>query len=334
MPPVFGRHFQSSHPYDAALEDWSRSSNPGERALARNLMHDHRVSQKRADFFDTLVAKPVTAATLQTAITDYFNHHIRLSFAPDFVQSETNQVNILNGQHPLHRIFAKDLVRVLDLSGMEPVYIWGRDHGLSAFKDFPRTSDQVAAWVDDELNARQRRPIPAVREFVQDLLEAMNGQRQGRAFQPVWATSWGKFSRIAKGHPNRWLEALGMHKETQPRWLIVLRYSLSNDMPLVWPTQLDAGWGGIGHFPAPPEALPDCGGHPMDLRLPSRARTLRLEFIHQQIDHSIEHWIRAGSKCSSTDAPTSADLAKQRICHHRLLIRKYGNSVKTWMPLE
>ncbi len=333
MTTVFGRNHSDPHSYADVLAEWTRSENPGERAVAWNLICDHRVSREREQLLDAFIKPPITPISLQNAINDYFHREIRSSSPPGFLDSTINGHNILGHQSRIPRKYRKDLARVIDLSGMGTVYRWGRENGVKEFRDFPTNAsdEQVVAWVDQQLSSRTHNSQAAVRRFVAALIVALNGQRQEDPFHPVWVTTWEAFRNVAKHtQPNRCLEALGLHRDSFPRWMIILRYKLSPDQSLVWPTQLDVGWGFV-HFPSPPQAMPDCGGHPMDLRRSPRPKTLRPELIHEQIDHDLSHWDRSRNFCKRTTGPTSTDLDSLRRLHYQLLVRKYGEAVRNWM---
>ena len=69
----------------------------------------------------------------------------------------------------------------------------------------------------------------------------------------------------------------------------------------------------------------------MDLCVPTVATDLLAEFIHKQIDHPIDHWVRAGRLIGKVLYTTSNAIAAQRQAHHDLLVSKYPG-VGSWMP--
>src|SRR5207245_1273167 len=119
MPPVFGRLLLSPHPYDGALSSWLGSGDSGKQSMARNVMHDHRVSEEREHRFDAFVQHPCAPGDLNRAIVDYFEEKVRRRRLPHYVYKGINENNLLTGRG-LIPIIHKDvkLVRALDLNGL------------------------------------------------------------------------------------------------------------------------------------------------------------------------------------------------------------------------
>src|SRR2546430_8005720 len=128
MPPVFGRMDPDPHPYDDALKAWLTSRDHSWQAMARNVMHDHRVSEARADAFDHFVDNPCTSAGLDRAMVDYSEEWIWHERLPHFLETAVNENNLLTNRDLLPLIH-KDvkLVRVLDLNGLRSVCQWAND---------------------------------------------------------------------------------------------------------------------------------------------------------------------------------------------------------------
>lgn len=336
MPPVFGRYFPDPHPYDDALTAM-RASTADEKAVAINLMHDHRVSQERERAFDAFVKHPCTAFGLRKALKDYFEKKVRQRELPHYVYRDVNAHNLLNG-HPGTRPLIKPdtkLVRVLDLNGLKRVFNWAqiegdrrgkypRRWGLT-FSRFP--PDMNDGKVMDFLDEKMGR---SVEDFVSTILDVLyvHGKLEKKPYQPAWATAWAAFKDYVNEGPDRWLQVLGMDKPS-PCWVILLRYTVREAGTLARPTQLDGGWYQF-HFPSPPAAPLSIGGHTMDLR--ASADGLLPEYVHKHIRHLPEHWtVLAPTNYGRTTAPPLPTLADQRKIHHHLLIRHYGTSVRGWM---
>jgi hypothetical protein len=83
------------------------------------------------------------------------------------------------------------------------------------------------------------------------------------------------------------------------------------------PTQLNAGWY-AHHFPSPPQATVEMGGHTMflghdDGRVTSPPAVS--EFLHQQVDFRIGNWTAGGSLLGFTGRPIKGLLDRQRRQH-------------------
>src|SRR5262245_51719153 len=110
MAPVFDR--PASHPFEPALSEWFDSRDPELRALAVNLMHDHRVSVDRDRAFTAYVGSPCTGATLKQGLQGYYEVRVRDAATPDFLDAALNASNV----HRVHKDLK--LVRLLNLSGL------------------------------------------------------------------------------------------------------------------------------------------------------------------------------------------------------------------------
>jgi hypothetical protein len=297
--------------------------------MARNIMHDHRVSVEREKAFDSHTNRPRTDSDLRDAIIRYKEVYIRTSADPQFLDAGVNGLNLVSGASGGRQIIHKDakLVRVLDLNGLTPVFQWAKRKGHATFTSFPTRPSgyNVGRWLD-----RMIRQLPR-EQFVQACLDAMNDYSLHLPFHPTWAAAWQKFKPFAQQGSDRWLQVMGMPRPSGGRWLILLCYTVRSAGTVARPTQLDVGWV-PQHFPSPPQARLRRGGHPIDLNTAGLPAELLSEFIHQQINHSMKHWRDAGEMLERTSAPTSEDLNVQRINHHRHLASRYGQDVFYWMP--
>ncbi len=336
MPPVFGRTHPDPHPYDDALKAWLTSADASWQSMARNVMHDHRVSEARAEAFDRFVDSPCTSAGLNRAIIDYFEEQIRHRRLPHYVYKAVNEENLLTSGQPVPLIH-KDvkLVRVLDLNGLRFVVQWGNEPTRRkstwepTLANFPYslTDSEVANWLDDEIGAGSPDRIERAVSTILDILNSYTIEEE--PYQPTWATTWAAFEPHENGGPERWLQVSGV-ATPPPRWLILLRYTVAEAGTLARPTILDADWYAY-HFPSPPQTSLAVGGHPMDLRVTPRATHLLPEYIHKQIPHKLEHWTDLGGKIARTNSPYSTGLVDQRMAHFELLVNIYGQDVLNWM---
>ena len=334
MPPVFGRHSPNPHPYDAELADWRNSGDVSYRAMARNVMHDHRVSEPRAAAFDSFGVPPGVPYTLSNRITWYFKANVRTVREPHFLMPTLNFSNIISGMPFASASIDPDyhLSRIIDLNGLAQVFVRARIQGRKHFQDFPLppTDQDVSEWLTLRLEAKS---TSEVANFLSSAFIAVNDAALHAAFQPSWVTSWDAFLPYLGEGASRWLQVLGISREIIfPHWLIVLKYTVDEAGTLIRPTILDAGWEAGCHFPSPPQAPLHSGGHPMDLRTTPRANTLLPEYLHEQIVHYMEHWYAAGCQCEKATGTTSGDLPNQRAAHHGLLATLYGPDVFAWMP--
>jgi hypothetical protein len=338
MPPVFGRYLPDPHPYDGGLRSML-SKTVEERAVAINLMYDHRVSLDRERAFDAFVKKPCTDLSLRRALKDYFEGKVRTRRLPHYVYSDVNAKNLLNGQAGVRPLVKPDLrlVRVLDLNGLKGVFQWAQTTGERkhprrwgrTFERFPRdiTNDRaVMDFLDEKMGSRP------VEDFIRTVLDALyvHSKVERIPFQPAWATTWVAFKNHVADGPDRWYQVLGMDRP-RPCWLVLLRYTIREAGTVARPTQLDGGWYQF-HFPSPPATPLSMGGHPMDLRTLPLAYSLLPEYVHKEIRHPMEHWTdTAPNNYGRTTAPRSPSLTEQRETHHRLLVHTYGAGVLGWM---
>lgn len=358
MSPVFSRRLPDPHPYDNALSDLSNFSAAcktlgfdryNARALAFNFMYDHRISEEREASFNPYLSNPGNPDVLDfmVALKNYHENRIRTQRDPDYIKPSINANNLINevSFSCLKLKKTQKLIRVIDLNGLREVFLEARDknYGGGTFNDFPLltlkvtgknpATDAVMDWLNKKL---EHSAANEVQDFIAKVLDAMNWFGSTRPYQPTWATLWSCFKGIEREPPNRWLEVVGVHKNfsTLPRWIILLKYTVKEAGIIARPTQLDAG-NYPHHFPSPPQAPLPVGGHSMDLCQASTFTRLLPEVIHNQIDHSIEHWISAGRSCRkvspSSPAPVGNQIKKQRQRHHKLLVKTYGKNVYTWM---
>jgi len=296
-------------------------------------MYDFRVTPEREEVFDRFCSSPLAGSGLREAVSDYFYARIRNLSLPDYIDESLNSVNIVSGISSVKQRIRKDiyLVRVVDLNGLAPLFEWAKSSGMPVFRLAPHPKDDrsVELWLNNKLEGRSKLQV---RDFIEAVLYAMNSLRRVEPFQPTWATTWDAFEPNLAGGPERWLDAVGVAKPVSPRWVLLLKYTIREAGTVARPTQLDAGSYPY-HFPSPPQVVSEGGGHPMDLQVSPAAATLLPEFVHEQIDHSVEHWDKAGQVCKPTTRAMKGELDLQRSVHHRLLVRKYGrNEILAWMP--
>lgn len=322
---LFDRPRPGGHALEPSLDALRLSADLTRRAVAYNLMHDHRVSAEREQRLTddgTRLGPPDT----ERWVLGYFDAKVRTRHHPDYASEHCNAANIMTDTWRTPGVIGKQmqLARILNLNLLLPVYC-----GAPPSLHLPRDKAGMLQWLDElERGSRDRRRLWIARVF-----EALRLQRRIAPFQPTWVTSWYRFQRevLDAARPaDRWAERLGVPVSDCPQWLIVLRYAVRDVGTVARPTQLDAGFHGY-HFPTPPTSPLVFGGHPMDLAVPSTADRLLPEFIHKQIDHTPAHWDASDCLCGKIPGPTSTAIATQRRAHHGLLRKTYPGVVQ-WMP--
>lgn len=356
---VFDRA-STTHPFETVLERWlSRTPADLFSAIACNLVHDHRVTPEREGQLLDYFAREDGAHPekgLVTALQKYLEREVKFRRKPAFLDRKLNAGNILPDPQqfgprrvlPMDRRLAQPgpafknvwLARILDLNRLAPVFWTARWHRIPVFRDFPRKGSpqkdpqkyqyEVLGWLDENLGAGARY---SREDFAAAVLEALELKRRRKPYQPTWATYWSHFRPLVPEGPVRWAAILGVPNGRQcAHWLMVLKYFQGEAGLLARPTILDAGFNPY-HFPSPPQAALDEGGHPVDLQLSPRPVHLLPEFIHQQIPHTIEHWNAGGRLLARTPGhhPRPGWLSNRRHNHHGLLAKVYGLGVDAWM---
>lgn len=338
---VFGR-MSVAHPYDHALSTWQHSGNITKMAIACNIRHDHRVSREREGCFDDFCQQPRNANDLEKAISKYFLTKVRTRRYPHFVYNEINGCNLIGGHPKLAQpLLHKDrmLLRIIDLNGLVVPYRSLLDKrfrrqswtiALRSYYKIPRklSKEEEQAWVDAWLTdmldhndeGRRRSCVVAVLALLRKLHDAS-------AFQPTWATTFDAFEPHAltpqgKPNPDRWVQIMGMGRNSPRHWYIALAYTVAEAGTLARPTQLDGGWYEY-HFPSPDSTPPEFGGIAMDLRLSPAPAVLLPEYIHKEIEHTEDHWYNARCLLGCTSDWRSSDLTETRRAHQRLLSLAY-----------
>lgn len=355
MSRVFDRDHPGGHPFDEALQHWLSTDDDNDpaidwfaeagnspatglaklRAIAINIICDHRVSEKREESLLGFFKRPRDSLALRKAIVDYKRKKVRDRHLPEFAFREFNELNHIPPEYWHGRNRDYPLVRVLDLTGLHNVFTWARDNDLGRpFDRFPgnpespRFQDQVTNW----LRRRIERSESEVMSFFDKVFALLD---EAEPYQPTWATTWQAFSDFADTAPDDWLDQIGVESPNSGRWLIMLKYPIRalGRKSLVRPTQLDAGWYAF-HFPTPRQNMSAEGGHPMCLNTDSLPDGLLPEFVHTSIRHKTDHIVRRsdGFAIGQTAGTIREPFEELRVTHHGALQRKYGLSeVTDWM---
>ena len=312
---LFNRPLPIGDMCEAPLRTLSRSNRAIEdRAVACNLVHDHRVDAKRKARWRRFLPTLAGAKDLKDAVKDYRDKRVRYTDSPDFADPLLNGKNFIPG--PLGD---NELATGIDLTALATLF---RDKSYPGFPPEALGPEKVKTFLDK----RMRGSVDAaMRRFVADALELMN---DSRPFNPVWVMPWAEFSTVLGAGATRWCEAVGrpIHDDIA-HWVIVLRYRLREaGGSLVAPTTLDAGLC-PEHFPPPLRA--GRTGIAMDLQS-GPPDVLRSEAIHPQTYYRPEFW-EASDFAKGEAQPSAGRLARQRTAHYDLLCQKFGPSTRTWM---
>ena len=303
------------------------------RAMARNLLSEHRLSNERFAVFANFAGTLVAVDRIARAIEDYQATEVRPVKGgplPAYQRPE-------NGNNAVEIPARSHVVTILDLTGLGRVYAEARpSFKLPQFRDYAVTNPADSMQINDFLASRLGDPNQQ-EAFLKAIIRALSLYRRhvDQQVRPTWVAEWRSLQPfLSPGDPARWLRAVGVPRD-QPVWLAVFRYPVKTrkrEIKLFRPTQIDAGWY-AHHFPSPPEAVPSKGGHAMDLREgPEGDKTLVSEYLHAQSDLTIADWRAAGRLVGYTGAPVSGDLSEQRKAHWNLLQTSYGDGVLSWMP--
>lgn len=340
MDRLFDRKIGDGHPWKRALANLWNHSDIENRALARNLAHDHRVSKEREYKLLAYIPSPSNGTELLDGLKSYYQAKVKTRSRPDYVFDHSNGGNFVSGRGignvqgiTIHRSI--ELAQVLDLNGLAPVFQAAIDSGrrtpaLSGFPGSGANEKDFDQWLDRKLSGTRSR-----REFVPGALSALARVCEQRPFQPTWVTFWNQLEPYLDEGPDRWLEVLGVHKpfafsNPRHRWLIVLCYRVKT-RKLVRPTVLETNANPF-HFPSPPSAAIALGGHPMELADVHHVPLLN-EYIHSQIPPRNEYWSKAGSRCEKTEPRATYTFAQLRRSHLGKLGLQYGpRSVQQWWP--
>lgn len=339
MHPVFQRYTLNLDPaLDELLDRPDTELGFRQRAVARNVMHDHRVSPEREEIF-----RQCTAAEpkLTNALRRYYDKHVRAGNDAHFVDGKYNQENLVAGARTEIDVMDPNtpLVRVVNLNREREAFQWGArewaDPRMDQFVDIAEAGSDRE--LHDAIGARIQEDIETFLGTWLDMRKARRSALRAtgttKSDGPVWVT----FAEVFEGDvdpsrdgPDRWFEVVGVHLDGAPVWAILLRYTLREAGTVARPTILDAG-GYPYHFPSPPGLEPSLGGFMMDLRIDPACEHLRNEFIHETIDFKFDDWVAAGRRYGETTRPGPDGIDRQRMAHHQLLDRSY-DGVMSWMP--
>ena len=310
---------------NGAIQSYLQAS-PGDHsaaAIVENFRLDHRVSEARAA--EWLSLHPVSQAIDFPDAVKKYSDRVRDGRA---FLDDTNESNAVFGWNSSNLLAAKEeLVTCLDLTGLHEVLRQPMGELTGDYFDhYPRTvvdesEDAVWDWhnqatsADAQLHAEQI--LKRLRAHV----------ASGYPRHPVWVSRWERVrGALSQDRPDQWLALLGMSRYFRPRrWLMLLKYQVQQTGTLVRPTVLDSGWYDY-HYPSPPQAALQAGGHPMNLC--DRITSPIPEFIHEQSAHllDVSYWM-PGWLGSTPPTVVVNDLKQLRERHRRVLSGHYHGSL-------
>ena len=331
MFKIFGRAHPGTHPLAHALRAFLERhvGTGGEDAtVAFNLVDDYRVPPSREDLLvNFLGTTGIASAGLKDGFTNFFKRTIRESQTPDFILP-VNAQNLV----PVRTGFEGDglqpglpLVRLLNLTKLERVYRTYAHYYPDEFHGLENDATNFTKWLGGKCKAGDA----GLERFIAATLDMLNADRKKHAYQPVWAALWDEF-KPHLDHPNgatRWRQALGLKPEPHPCWYAVLTYTVAEVGSLYRPTQFEADWYPY-HFPSPLGVPVWLGGCTMDCS--GEGERPLTEYVHQQIDHTPEHWTLAGRHVKLAQMQDPLGFQEQRRRHHELLVKHFGTSARRW----
>jgi hypothetical protein len=294
--------------------------------------------------------RPLTVRALEQGFREYFTERVRTPAVPDFRLSGQNDRNFI--KHPvLTKCELSPDLRLARIINLNPLgFLFENAKKDPELKQLaivrrwanyrsrnPPTSTSESSpfefWLDVVLKRRDRvadsdheRTKAA---FVEGLLELLNkavrdlqsGKRSAiwPLYHPTWAVDWKQLQPFVENGPLRWSQLLGVDHFSLPnRWVLLLVYPLASVDVLVRPTVLDTGDWFSCHHPSPRQADLRRGGHPVDLHCDPPVDAPLSEFIHPQIEHQIDHYLRDG-KLEKMGETVVRDLDHQRERHRSYL---------------
>jgi len=316
----------------ALIADMASSADEADRAIAENLIWDHRVTKERAEkFFDFLETECTNwSASSQEFRNGLFAYRKRLVAANPaaFEELPSSTSNLIPGTH--------DLVHVCDVTAkLMLMTTSGRTspdfkaanlrlgRGGAAFLEVKNVDDLLATVVSDARRAQR---------FVEAFLAMVVAYQKISPWNPTWVAVWDQYEPTkVTASPNNWLEVVGKQAPLEPHWLLLLRYPSSGVRTLYRPTQLEAGNFSL-HFPSPPCALLEVGGIAMQVgpAAPSIWQVLS-EFIHTEIPFERAYWEATGIMLAQTTVHPYESLSTYRRRHLQVLRDSFGDkNIDDW----
>jgi hypothetical protein len=286
------------------------SEQPNDRAFAWNLVHDGRLNEEWAEYWNWSYGRPASPDALMTSLNRYHND-LRERPLDTYADISSRARNFVRPRSPDGPADGELLVHVLDLWSPGARVIW--EHGrrqeigmLSEIGDLrltnPAPPPAISSAFETGTVAGQRPIMTDFFDAFEDYFEKLDeARREGETMatlNPFWVSLWEPWMTRAGDTAEDWCESVGLSKapERTPVWVAVLQYSVRRAHRLIRPTQLEAHWYGR-HFPTPPACRAPQGGRIVEGRESVSSaedfRPLR-EYIHAPIPLRLADWLAAG----------------------------------------
>lgn len=319
----------------SALTAACSSSDASERALARNFLAEHRLSEERFRHFMDFGGNPATWDDIQDAVVKYHNAHVR-PFVSSGTRSTFFRESAVNGGGVPTQVGT-----VLDLTGLHQIYADAKAEYKDVLAAGYIPGDELEAFANysgqpgnyDSVNEFLKTELRAPDKFLDAVFKVLNRARRSkdRRFREVWVADWDTLKPLLdKGRPDGWIRAVGVPKN-YAAYLAVLCFT-PEENGLFRPSQLEAGWRDV-HFVSPPQAPFTYGGHAMHLGGP-RSEPLVREYLQGERDWLLDEWQTAGRLVGFADSPVDVDVVEHRTLHWLRLRVCYGErEIEEWMPV-
>jgi hypothetical protein len=317
----------------ALIAAMASSANEAERALAKNLIWDHRVTDERAEKFFEFLENEWTnwSASPQEFRNGLFAYRRRLVAANPaaFEELPASISNLITGTHELVHVcdVTAKLMLMTDGRRTSPEFEAAKLRLGRGAAAFARVDDVDKLLVTVVSNARR------AERFVDAFLAMVVAYQRISPWNPTWAAVWQQYEPTkVTGSPNNWLEVVGKQAPQEPHWLLLLRYPSTGVKTLYRPTQLEAGDFPL-HFPSPPCAPLEVGGIAMQVG-PDASSIWRIlsEFIHTEVPFERDHWEATGIMLAQTTVSSYDSLSTYRRRHLQVLRDGYGDkNIDDWV---
>jgi hypothetical protein len=278
---IFNREQNSSHPLFRYLEKMV-GRKEADDAIARNYMHDPRVSpQREQDLLDFTfeaedgkelrLADCVHEEQIERGLKRYFEEHIQKTSTPHFASLTDNLVSM-----------PEELVSVFVINGLAGMFVWAKNintmelanyslefqEAVSSLQAFPNDADPHSSKSKEFVHLMMK-DDPGRSQFINIIFTIYEVYRHQFPYHPIWLTKRTEFelccTDTSTDQATRWCHFVGKSTaRKEGHWVLVLRFDANHFAKKYRPTILDAG--NAFYFPAPDEA-PVPSGLAADLKM-------------------------------------------------------------------
>lgn len=188
---------------------------------------EHRWSSERLQAFLASDGAFLSPAEIEDKLKKYQEREVRTpigsALRPAYARPD-------NANNSIRMPAGGELGTVIDLTRLGHIYAEAyREFGLPEFQSFP-DHDRSPSSINQFLKVRLENPASRS-NFMRALFMARRkylGSKARRAIFPTWTADWADLRLfLDPGAPERWLEAVGVARETGV-WIAVVRYSTDN----------------------------------------------------------------------------------------------------------